>query len=289
MKPLRNFDASLLANADKFTDPFYTRFTLRHAPQPLRLNDSVEKNYQFPTFYGDVTTAIGIFLCDYAKAKAVLPHPAMTPVRMPGGRAVVTISCYEYKQVMGVPPYNEVAVTIPVLVGAPADVPVLPLLWGGYPGMGYYVLHMPVTSQENQIRGRKIWGLPKVTEEIDIREQGGDCVTTCFDNLGGEYFKLRVPMAGKPTNFDVAAWIYSVKDGKLVRGRTNFKATFNVTKYMKLLWKKGLTPDRPYLEIADRGVGQTLRRLEIDPHPFQFRYAKPVCAAFDLPDPTFQK
>lgn len=285
MKPSRSFDAPLLPNDDKFGDPFFRRFKLRNAP--LRLNDLVEKNYRFPTFYGNVTTAIGIFLCDYAKAKAALPHPAMQPVKMPGGRAVVTISCYEYKNVMNVPPYNEVAVTIPVLVDAPLSLPVLPLLWGGYPGAGYYVLHMPVTSLENQIRGRKIWGLPKVVEEIVIREEAGDCVTTCFDEQDKQYFKLRVPMAGAPTEFDVAAWIYSVKDGKLLRGRTNFKGTFNVTKYMNLLWKKGQKPDREYLELASHGMGAKLRGLDIDPHPFQFRYAKPVNAAFDLPDPTF--
>ena len=37
---------------------------------------------------------------------------------------------------------------------------------------GFYVFGMPVTSKENQIRGSRIWGLPKVTQEIDIHEDG---------------------------------------------------------------------------------------------------------------------
>ena len=283
MKPTRTFEASLLANEDRFGDPFFKRFTLRPAPAPLRLSDTIEKTYRFPTFYGNVTTAIGIFLCDYAKAKARLPHPAMKPVRMPGGRAVVTFSCYEYKNVMNVPPYNEVAMTIPVLVDAPLDLPVLPLLWGGYPGFGYYVMHMPVTSQENQIRGTKLWGLPKVTEEIDLREEGGDCVTTCIDEGGRPYFTLRVPMSGKAKQFDVSAWIYSMREPKLVRGRTNFQGNFQVTK------RGGFHVGRTYLETAEHGVGAVLRGLDLDPTPFQTRYAKPVNAAFDLPDPGWER
>ena len=35
---------------------------------------------------------------------------------MPGKRAVLGISCYEYKHVLGIPPYNEIAFTIAVEV-----------------------------------------------------------------------------------------------------------------------------------------------------------------------------
>lgn len=287
MKPTTQYDATLLANEDKFNDPFFKRFTLREAPAPLQLDERISKRYKFPTFYGDVTCAIGIFLCDYAQAKAILPDPRMKPVSMPGSRAVVTISCYEYKNVMNVPPYNEIAMTIPVLFDAPVSVPVLPLLWGCYPGSGYYVFHMPVTSQENNLRGNKIWGLPKVLEEIDIRQEGGDCVTNAFDDKGSRYFRLRVPMGGKPTDFDVSAWLYSKLDGKMLRGRTNFKATFNVNKNMGLLFGKGAQPERPYLEIGQGSRADVLRSLKIDPRPFQFRFAKHMNACFDMPDQSW--
>ena len=288
MKPTLRFEAPLLPNEDQFTAPFFQRFQTRPAAEPLQLNDSVSKNYLFPTFYGDVTCAIGIFLCDYAKAQALLPHPDMRPVSVPGGRAVVTISCYEYKNVMNVPPYNEVAFTIPVLVGAPVSVPVLPLLWGGYPGAGYYVFHMPVTSLENQIRGTRIWGLPKVVEEIEVREEGDECVTSLTNEQGQQYFSLRVPMQGKPGDFDVGAWIYSRRGDQLVRGRTSFQATFQVNKYTSLLWKDGQPPARPYLELGDSPMADTLRGLDMNPQPFQFRFAKHMNAAFDLPDEGYQ-
>jgi hypothetical protein len=288
MKPNLQFDASFLPNEDQFTDPFFKRFTLRHAPQPLALTGAITKNYKFPTFYGDVTCAMAIFLCSYERAQALLPHPKMKPVSMPGGRAVVTISCYEYKNVMNVPSYNELACTIPVLIDPAVSVPVLPLLWNGYPNAGYYVFHMPVTSLENRIRGNNIWGLPKVVEEIDIREEGSDCVTTCFDEQGKEYFKLRVPMQGKPTAFDVSAYLYSKLGSQLVRGQTNFKATFNVTKNMQVLWKKNAAPDRTYLELGNTSPAPVFKKLEIDPNPFQFRFAKHMNAAFDLPEAGYR-
>ena len=44
---------------------------------------------------------------------------------------------------------------------------------------------------------------------------------------------------------------------------------------------KALTPDRS----GERDLRQ---QLDIDPHPFQFRYATGVSACFDLPNDSFQ-
>src|SRR3954451_14024187 len=106
MKANPDFGAELLDNSAQFNDPFFQRFRLRRAPRPLALTESITKDYLFPTLYADVRCAIGIFHCDYAKAHALLPHPAMKPVRMTMGRAIVAFSCYEYRNVLGVPPYN---------------------------------------------------------------------------------------------------------------------------------------------------------------------------------------
>jgi hypothetical protein len=288
MKANPDSGPELLDNAERFRDPFFQQFKLRRAPQPLRLTDTISKDYLFPTLYADVRCAIGIFHCDYARAKALLPHPAMAPVKMLRGRALVAFSCYEYRNVMGVPPYNEVAMTLPVRVGARLNVPVLPMVFNAMPGFGYYVFNMPVTSRENQLRGNKLWGLPKVTQDIDIDERDGDCVTAARGADGRPYFELRVPMAGTPTGFDVSTSLYSMLDGKLLRSRTHFRGTFQVTKHMKALARRGLTPDRGYLTLGDGPEAQVLRGLDIEPHPFQFRYTPSMNSAFDLPDPTFQ-
>lgn len=288
MKPNLHYDETLLDNRDKFEDPFFKRFQLRPAPQPLRLDDKTVKTYSFPTFYADVTCAIGIFLCDYERARAHMMHPRIKPLRMTRGRSLVLLSCYEYKNVMNVPPYNEIAMTIPVQVDPAVDVPVLPMVMGGFPSFGFYVFGMPVTSKENQIRGNRIWGLPKVTEEIDVVEDGGECVTTARDASGATYFELRVPTTGKMTHFDERANLYSNLDGTLLQSRTCFKGTFAVNKYMKLLVQKGVKPARPSLTVGSGSFGAILKDLLIEEHPFQFRYARGLNSAFSLPNPDYK-
>jgi len=214
-------------------------------------------------------------------------HPRIKPVPMPRGRAVVAFSCYEYKKVLGVPPYNEIAMTIPVMVDPPVNVPVLPMILNIFPWFGYYVFSMPVTSLENRIRGNEIWGLPKVVHEIEIFEEGGDCVTIDHEETGEPYFEVRVPMEGKQKMFDVRANLYSELHGKLLQSETCFKSAFRMNQFPKLLWTTDAKPDREFLKIHDTPSGRSLLDLEIDPHPFQFRYAGGMTACFDLPNPRF--
>ena len=288
MKPTYAFDGTVLDNAEQFQNDFYKRFTLRHAPRPLELDEKTSKNYLFPTFYGDVTCAQAVFLCSYEKAQAMMLHPKIKPVKMTKGRSLVAFSCYIYRNVLGVAPYNEIAMTIPVMADPVVNIPVLPMVMSGFRKFGYYVFSMPVTSLENQIRGLKIWGLPKVVQEIDIREEGSDCVTIAHEEAGEPYFELRVPMDGVPTEFDVSSNLYTRLGKELLQSETNFKASFNVNKYMNLLFKKGAVPDREFLKIGDTPSGRVLKALEIEEHPFQFRFAKQMSSCFDLPNPDFK-
>jgi Acetoacetate decarboxylase (ADC) len=272
------------ANDDQFGDEFFQRFRLQPASSPLELTDGIAKTYPFPTLYHDVGCAIGIFLCDYEAACALMPHPTIRPVRMTKGRTLVIFSCYEYRQVLKVWPYNEIAMTIPVLANASFRPPVLPMLldrW--FSRFGYHVFAMPVTSKENQLRGNKLWGLPKITQRIDVGTEGGDSVTTAFEDDGTPYFTLRVPTEGAPTDFDVRGHLYSKLDGRILKAQTCFKGKFAVTKHMRLLWSKGRAPDREYLKIGDGPSAKPLRELGIEPHPFQLRYTQSMNAAFALP------
>jgi hypothetical protein len=288
MKATFEIDEALLDNGAEFDNAFFRRFNLRHAPKPLQLNETISKNYSFPTLYGDVTCAIAIYLCPYEKAAALMPHPIMKPVKVTRGRAPVVFSCYEYKRVLGVAPYNEIAMTLPVMVNPKLNVPILPLVTNLFPCFGYYVFSMPVTSLENQIRGLKLWGLPKVVQEIDIVEEGGDCVTTAREASGEPYFELRVPMEGTPTDFDVSSNLYSRLGDSLLQSRTCFQGRFNVTKYMGQMFKKNAPLDRPYLKLGDTPSGRVLKELELEEHPFQFRFAKSISSCFDLPNPEYR-
>jgi hypothetical protein len=128
MKPNFNLTPEMPDNAGDFNSDFYKRFTLRKNTQPLKISDEISKDFSFPTFYNNVSCGIGIFMCSYEKALQLLPHPSMKPVKMPGERAVVVFSCYEYKNVMNMNPYNEIAMTIPLLMDGGLSIPVLPLV-----------------------------------------------------------------------------------------------------------------------------------------------------------------
>jgi len=127
-----------------------------------------------------------------------------------------------------------------------------------------------------------------VTREVDIFEQGGDCVSIAREESGAPYVELRVPMRGSVTEFDVSTNLYSQLGGDFLRSEVCFKGSFKVTKYLKCLARKGLKPDRPYLKIADTPSAQILRSLDIEEHPFQLRYARHTNSVLDLPKPGFR-
>ena len=287
MKATWDVPKEMLDNGTLFSSDFYQRFTLRKAPQPLRMNESVTKDYLFPTFYGDVNCAVAVFMCSYEKAAALIAEQLssrIVPVRMTKGRALVAFSCYEYKNVMGVRPYNEIAIAIPLMVDPCCNVPVLPMITDSFSRFGYYIAGMPVTSKENTIRGRTIWGLPKVTQDIDIYHEDGNCIVKAMDNNGDVYLSISIPVDGTPTKFDVSSFLYSQQGGKLRQSRTDFRATFNVKKNMQLLFKKGVKPKSPCIELGGTSFAPLLKRLEIEQSPFQTRYAEHMSACFDLPN-----
>ena len=282
MKPNFHLEADLVDNSDFFTDPFFRRFKLRSAPTPLKLKEGLFRNYLFPTFYGDVTCAIAIFMCDYNRAKAMMPHPSMTPVRMPRGRTVVVFSCYEYRNVMNLSPYNEIAMTIPVMVNSCFSPPVLPLLIN-FKKKGYYVFSMPVTSLENQIRGIKIWDLPKVVEEIDISTSGNYYTTVAKDKDGEVYFELSIPKLGRPRHFDETSFLYNINNSNLQKSQMSFIGNFNMNSNFSLLWNKGIKTDTSVLKLGDSPRAAALTELQIEQIPFQTRFANSMNSCLDLP------
>ena len=284
MNILHDFDGSLLANEDKFNDDFFKRFRLKK--RKVQLGDVMEKEYSFPTFYGDVTCAQAIFLCSYAEALKLMPHEKIKPVRALKNRAVLAISCYEYKNVMGVPPYNEIALTIAVEVDKKKSPILLPLMFDNY--SGYYVFSMPVTSRENCLRGNYIWGLPKVMQEIDVNIDGDEAVVVGREIDGREYFRLRVPKAGSPKKMDVTSYLYTKLNGKILKARTDFKGDFLITKNMGVLLNPNTIPGKPFLTLGDTPCGNQIKALKVDPMPLQLRYVEHMDSCFDFYDENYE-
>jgi hypothetical protein len=283
MKPNFELTPELLANEDRFNDPFFKQFKLRHAEAPLDLGEGISKNYLFPACYGDSSSAIGIFHCDYDAARALIPDERIEPVKMTRGRSLVIFSCYEYRNVLGIQPYNEVVMAIPVVAKGAMNIPVVTMLLGDrLKAFGYYVFHMPVTSQENRTRGHKIWGLPKEVERIDINNDNGHSVTQLFVDSENPYLTIRVPTGGATQHFDGKSSLYSYLEGDLLKSTTQFKGDYNVTKNMGTLLKAGQKSSQASLELGAGAIADKLRSLKIEEQAFQFRYAEHMNAVFDL-------
>lgn len=269
-------------NTSLFKGDFYDRFLLN--PHTLQLDDDISKTYMFPTFYGNVTQSVAIYLCSYDKARELMPHPNLKPVSMGAGRTLVIFSCYEYKEVHQVDPYNEIAMTIPVMANPSVNVPVLPIIMSNlFKKFGYYVFSMPVTSLENRIRGNRLWGLPKVTQEITFNDEDGYHICSANEENGEPYFKLKVPKEGDPVPLDESGYLYSRLNGSMLKSKTCFKGIYSVNKYMGRLFKSGGS-DTSCLWLGDTPTGTMIKGLELDSYPFQFRYAENVKSCFDLPD-----
>ena len=290
MKASKNIPTELLDNENSpaFQNEFFNQFKLRYADEPIKLNESEQRNYKFPTFYGEVNCSIGIFLCSYKKAEELLAAQLNTkvkPVKATKGRAIVAFSCYEYKNVMGVPPYNEIAVAIPIMVNTKFNPPLLPMLIDSFEHFGYYIAAMPVTSFENQLRGNNIWGLPKTTNDIEIVSNGDYSVTQVYEADSSELsISLKLPKTGKATNMNVKSNLYSKLNGNILQSETNFSSVFNIEKNMNLLLQKNKKSDFEYLKLGKGKVAEMLRELEIEDIPFQTRYTKGMSSCFDLPN-----
>ena len=153
---------------------------------------------------------------------------------------------------------------------------------------GYYVFSMPVTSRENCLRGNNIWGLPKVTQAINIETDGDETVVVCCETDGKEYFRLRVPKTGKPTSMDETTYLYIKLNGKILKARTDFKGNFNINKNMGVLLKPNTVPKNSYLILGDTPCGNKIKALKIDPTQLQLRYVEHMCSCFDFYDVNYE-
>lgn len=275
-------DKKLLQNLPDFSDPFYVKFMPLHQAS-LQFPNGLKKSYYFPTLYKNVTTSIAMFLCDYQRAKALMPDPRLQPVHMGMGRAAVVITSYRYNEVYGIPGYNEVAIAIPVVAGTGSVPGTEALTTPGYPNAGFYIVSMPVTSIENLTRGKDFWGLNKVAQQIEESVEGDNFVTRVHEATGEVYLELRVPMKGDTLQDERASYIYSVLNGKVVRGKSVSHGTFfENSSILSVLNPIDGSPGAN-LQLGSTPSAEVLKYLKIG-RAFNFRFATGVMSTFDLPE-----
>ena len=147
-------------------DPFFQ--------YPKSVVATSEGNVTLPILYFDNSNMIAVFRVEYNPAQIMVEPHHLTAIRFSGGKALVGVAFYEYRN-CSINPYNEVAVVIAAMPNG-TIAPKFPLLSLFYSldinRAGLYIVDLPVTTAAACSAGKEIWGYPKFVTPISIELSG---------------------------------------------------------------------------------------------------------------------
>ncbi len=217
--------------------------------------------YDLPILYFRDDFFMLIYTADLKKVRNVMPTDSLFPVTLPGGRAVVGIGAFNYIDT-SISAYGEIPVAIPV-VHKKKPAPLWPLLReSSYPGFGYLVMHLPVTSLRARDGGRGIWGYTKFTSDMHftITPEYYECE---HSEKGKHIMTIRVEKRGFVRRDERPMVTYSVKDGNLIKTTIPQKAVF-----AERLWPRG-----SFVKFGNHDVARSITALGLSNEPLMSRYS----------------
>lgn len=209
-----------------------------------------------PVRYLDWTGIFAHFPAPASAVRRLLPGKALAPVLIAPGTAILSIAAIEYRRIAEIEPYNEVAVMTPVLHKPLVNLPTLPFFFPRmFRSFGFFVLNMPVTTEESRELGVKVWGYPKFLADISFEEI--DNTRRCRVQLEGkEYLSLdvqQIPAKDQKVDFH----IYTVKGDRLLRHRLETEGLYGVSPF----------PGGAAISFGDHPLGQALRGIGVGRKP----------------------
>ena len=171
---------------------------------------------KLPILYADGGSLVAFFWVDPGRAARRLGDTGLVPARFPGGRALLGLAFYDYRDT-AIGPYHEVGSALAVRP-AGAEASMLDLLRpASRRRVGFHILDLPVSSAIADAAGREIWGYPKFVAELPQRFEPGTFSGAVMAPGGGEILRLEgraswlVPMPA----LDLV--LYSHLGGRLLR------------------------------------------------------------------------
>ena len=213
---------------DYKNDPFF---------QFPRVNRKTSKgNVEFPIYYYDVSNLIAVFKADVQGVETILKDSGMESALTIGGKPLVFMSFYEYRNT-SIGSYNEVGVAIPVLrkeMGKGMKPPInnfVDLMRAvDKRQVGFYVVDLPVTTEEANAAGRELWGYPKFVTDIPFKLGASAFNSEVKDPQFGSIAHLRGKLNLGIKAPTLSAVTYSHLGSKTLRAtvnvRGNYKAYF---------------------------------------------------------------
>lgn len=198
-------------------------------------------------------------------------------VELAPGFAPIGLSCFEYLQTT-IGAYNEVGIAWPVVLSDKTswrNLPLLPMLFENHwPGAGWWVHWLPVTTRTALEAGRDVWGYPKFLADIDFGDYEGR--RTCSLAEGGrEILRLTAStrMPALPRTLETRT--FTEKDGSLLSTRISVKAHG----FQNPLASCDLT-------LGDHDIGRELSRMGIVPRALDVRWFPQWTATLPAGEPA---
>jgi acetoacetate decarboxylase len=213
-------------------------------------------------FYYDWTMIAADFCAPMAAVRGILPSDRLEPIRVGSGVAKVSLMAMEYRQTNSLAPYNEFGVLIPALYEGEDTDSALP---------GFYVYHLPVTSQQACDGGIKGYGFPKFVAQIDFDVAGH--MQRCHVRAAGQdIITLEVAqLASAPQSWDF--YCFTVKDNHLLRTLVKVQGQTGTSTV-----KGGARHT-----LGDHPIAEEVRALNIDTVSTGHQYAPQLQSILYLP------
>ncbi len=205
-----------------------------------------------PIEYRNTEAVMCAFPARANAVRQILPPP-LKPVLLTPSTAVCGIVVFRYTDTT-IGPYNELGVVFPVLFKPIINLPLLPAVFEKYyKNLGYYIWHLPVTTEIAYAGGLEIWGYPKFVAEITF-EWNENGFESKLSREGHHILTLSVsPEARRARLAEERQNLvtYSIKDDHLLK--TTIPATSQIRRYRK----RGAGT----LELGEDGVSKDLQKV----------------------------
>ena len=218
-----------------------------------------------PVRYYDWSAIMAHFPASAAALRRLLPSDKLKPAQLVPGTGILSLVAMEYRRLADVEPYNEFGIMVPVLYEPAVNIPGLPLLFPHRSTrFGFYVHHLPVTTQAACDFGVEIWGYPKFVAEISFEDT--DRTRRCRLRADGKSIATLEVAKSATRARPMDLFSYTVKDGQLLRTQIQAQGQLSITRF-----RGGASCD-----LGDHPIAEELRALGVRRTAVERLYAPQV-------------
>lgn len=230
------------------------------------------RHVNLPIRYRDAESMMAFFPLPTRHVRGLLRSPRMRPVEVVPGYSVVAFAAFEYRDT-DIGPYNEFGICFPILYKNPLSIPLLPVLFEkSYPRLGFYIQHLPVTTEIACRAGREFYGYPKFVADIHFEMTEEERI--CHLREGGKHIlSLAVNRPeGKLRQEERRLVTYSIL------GERELKTVLQTKMRIEHRRIRGAT-----LTLGEHAIARDLKRFEISTKILESRYADEMEAVLPAP------